>query len=541
MHLKDEKMFSCDVLVIGGGGAGIRAAIAARSTNSRVLMVSKSRIGQPTNTYISKAVIAASGLGNGKDNADVHAQDMIRSGRFLNDPAMVATIAQRAGSEIAFLQACGAHFGMDGQKPRLMHTPGHRYPRHVFGRNWKGSDIVLPLKRFAQAAGVGFLEHVFITRLLTSDSRIAGACGITQDGRFITIRAASVVLATGGYAQVFWNNNNAPGITGDGHALCYDLGLPLKDMEFVQFYPTARGKHGSRLLLNEKLLAQPGVSLKSKNGEDILKKRGMTDFMTVTRDQLAQVMIQEVREGIVVMDLDALPHDKATQLAPLLPASWWKGKKVFEVVPTAHFCMGGVITDSTGQTGVGGLFAVGEVTAGAHGANRLGGNALAEIFTMGAVVGETAGIHATTPGAPVSNGSMADTEKLRLEKAFTSRGSDPGKLTRELKQLMWKKVGIIRHHSELSEAVKMLCTACPEIRIASPAELIRSLEYMNMRQVSQMVCKAALHRTESRGSHFRADFPGEDNARWLQNIIIEKGTSGMACHAVAAKATPDRS
>ncbi len=408
-----------------------RAAIAAKETGARVLMASKSKIGQLSNTDISKGIIAASGLGQAEDNPDVHSADMMTGGRFLNDPAKTAEIAGRATREIAFLQNCGAKFGMDGQKFRLMHTAGHRFPRHVFSATWKGSDIVLPLKSYAKGIGVDFLENIFIARLLALDDVISGACGVTEDGRFVVIQASAVVLATGGYAQVFQNTNNVPGITGDGHALCYELGIPVQDMEFVQFYPTARGKHGSRLLLNERLLAQPGVALKNQNGEDILKKRGITDFMTVNRDQLAQLMMQEVRDGTVVMDLTALPDETATQMTPLLPASWWKGQKVFPVAPTAHFCMGGVVTDTAGQTGVRGLFAVSEVTAGAHGANRLGGNALAEIFTMGAAVGEAAGIAATANQIPAQIGPMAEAEKHRLENTFSNRGSAPDTLGRQ--------------------------------------------------------------------------------------------------------------
>lgn len=535
MLLNQEEKFSCDVLVIGGGGAGLRAAIAARAAGARVLMVSKSRIGQLTNTYISKGIIAASGLGNAEDNPDVHAQDIMAGGRFLNDPSKVAEIARRACSEIDFLQKCGARFGMDGDKLMLMHISGHRFPRHVFGKNWKGSDVVLPLKRSAQEAGIGFIEHVFITRLLTSDNRVAGACGITEDGRFITLQASSIVLATGGYAHVFRNTNNVPGITGDGHALCYDIGVPLQDMEFVQFYPTARGKYGSRLLLNEKLLAQPGVALKNRNNEDILKKRGISDFLTVTRDQLAQIMMQEAREGIVVMDLEALTDEKAALLAPILPALWWKGQKKFPVLPTAHFCMGGVVTDAAGRTGVRGLFAVGEVSAGAHGANRLGGNALAEIFTLGALVGEAAGIDTAASGPPAPVGAMAEAEKLRLEKTFSARGPSPGNLIQELKEMMWKNAGIIRRQTGLSQAVNLLDSPCPEARITSPMELIRFLEFLNMRKVSRMICAAALARTESRGSHFREDFPREDNERWKRNILIQKGEKGMDLHPVAVK------
>lgn len=232
------------------------------------------------------------------------------------------------------------------------------------------------------------------------------------------------------------------------------------------------------------------------------------------------------------MDLEALPHETAVQMTPLLPAPWWKGKKVFPVVPTAHFCMGGVVTDKSGNTGMRGLWAVGEVAAGAHGANRLGGNALAEIFTLGAVVGEVAGIEARANRTTSRIGPMAKAEKLRLEKAFSTQGLESEKIIQELKKMMWKNAGIIQCHTGLSQATDMLCSPCPGVRIASPSELIRYLEFLNMRLVSEMICIAALKRTESRGSHFRSDFPKEDNPYWLKNIRLQKGKTGIQCHAV---------
>ncbi|MBR9980665.1 MAG: FAD-binding protein [Desulfatitalea sp.] len=532
MRLNQEEVVLCDVLVIGGGGAGIRAAIAAKATGARVMMASKYRIGQSSNTNISKGIIACSGLGQSEDNSEVHATDMMSGGRFLNDAPKVAEITRRAVSEISFLQKCGVAFGMDGQKFRLMHTSGHRFPRHIYGENWKGSDIVVPLKRYAKEMGVIFMEHIFITRILTSDKGVAGACGVTPAGDLIPFQATAVVLATGGYAHVFRNTNNAPGITGDGQALCYDLGVPLQDMEFVQFYPTARGKNGTKLLLNEKLLVQPGVMLKNQHGEDILKKHGITDFMSLTRDHLAQLMMRESQEGTVYFDIEALSNEKAIPLTPLLPAPWWKGRKIFPVVPTAHFCMGGVKTDALGQTSLQGLFAVGEVSAGAHGANRLGGNALAEIFTMGAVAGAAAGTDALAARPSRMIGPMAKDEKLRLEETCSSTGLPPAHAMRELKELMWTNAGIIRCPEGLNYASALLRHPCPEIRITSSPELIHYLEYLNMRVVSKMVCMAALKRTESRGSHYRIDFPGEDNEQWLKNIVVQKESSGMVCHTV---------
>jgi succinate dehydrogenase/fumarate reductase flavoprotein subunit len=535
MQFNQEEILFCDVLVIGGGGAGLRAAIAAHEAGARVLLTSKSKIGQLSNTFISKGIIAASGLGKTEDNPDAHAADTIKGGRFLNDPFKVAEITRRARSEIGFLQKCGAHFGMNGQELTLLHIAGHRFPRHVFSKTWKGSGIVLPLKKYAQEIGVGFIEDFFVTCLLTLDDCIAGACGITKKGCFLTIQASSVILATGGYAHVFRNTNNVPGITGDGHALCYHIGIPLLDMEFVQFYPTARGRYGSSLLLNERLLAQPGVTLKNSKGEDILIKRGITDFMTVNRDQLAQVMAEEVQEGIVVMDMAALPDDIANQMAALLPASWWKGKKVFPVVPTAHFCMGGVATDAYGKTAMRGLFAVGEVAAGAHGANRLGGNSLAEIFTMGAVAGKAASIGANANSTSSRIGPIAKAEKLRLQNAFSHQGTAPEQMIHDLKEMMWENAGIIRCATGLSKAATMLLSPCPDICVKSPSDLIRYLEFLNLRLVSEMVCMAALKRTESRGSHFRSDFPKEDNEHWLKNLMLQKEASGMQCLEVPIK------
>ena len=186
--------------------------------------------------------------------------------------------------------------------------------------------------------------------------------------------------------------------------LAFDTGVALKDMEFVQFYPTARGKQGSRLLLYEKMLVQKGVVLKNSDGEDILRKNG-ADPAVITRDQLAQLIIKEIKDSPegkqrIIMDLESLSEQTAKELTQLLPSSWWKGEKTYEVVPTTHFCMGGIETDKWGATSVSGLFAVGEVTAGAHGANRLAGNALAEVFSMGSLVGEKAADLAMNTSSP---------------------------------------------------------------------------------------------------------------------------------------------
>lgn len=554
MKFDISEIVSCDVLVIGGGGAGLRSAIAAASSGARVLVVSKARIGRSTNTFLSKAVIAASGWGVPDDNAEVHARDTVEGGRFLNDISIVTRIAEQAKSEVAFLRDCGVRFDMENDRPRVMQTPGHRYARHVYGENWVGRDLVFPLMRHAAKKGVDFMAHVFVSRLLVSGNRISGAAGISRDNRFIVFKARAVVLATGGYAQIYLNTNNAPGITGDGQALAYEAGVGLKDMEFVQFYPTARGRRGSRLFLYEKMLAQKGVALKTDRDEDILKANGISDPLSVTRDQLAQIMMKATRgqfgcgpgqeekdtpilgagNRTVWMDLASLSEDIARKLTPLLPkAYWWKGQKRFNVMPTTHFCMGGVVIGHRGQTSLQGLFAVGEVTAGAHGANRLGGNALAEIFTMGSRVGETAGQYAMQAPAPALIEGRIEDEKRRLERLFHSKGVHSGRLIEELKTIMWHKAGIIRNKIGLQAALEQISGHWPRAAITDSRGLIAYLEFENMRLVAEMVGRAALLREESRGSHFRTDFSSEDNVNWLRNIVIHKGSTGLELGAVA--------
>jgi succinate dehydrogenase/fumarate reductase flavoprotein subunit len=542
MLLNRQEALSCDVLVIGGGGAGLRAAIAARSNKADVLLVSKTRVGRATNTYISKAVIASTGWGTGEDSQQAHLVDTVKGGRFLNDQAMVAQMAERAHSEIAFLKHCGVDFAMDKGRLRVQKTPGHRHPRHVRGMNWSGADLVLPLERRAKQLGVRFAGQVFVTRLLAAEDRVAGAAGITSDGRFLALHARAVVLATGGYAQIYANTNNAPGLTGDGQALAYHLGLPLKDMEFVQFYPTATGRHGSRLILYERLLTQPGVVLCNGRGGNILAHHGI-DPAEVTRDRLARLIAGELgHTGTpgqeIFMDLRGLSEETADRLAPIVPPKWWQGQKAFRVTPTAHFCMGGIVTDQWGETPLAGLFAVGEAAAGVHGANRLGGNALAEIFTMGSLVGEKAADRTGNSGTVTVPQNAFQKERSRLAGFHSNEGVSAKQQIRELKRLMWEKAGVIRQRSGLEEALKRLGEPRPRVKVSTPAGLVRLLEFKNMRQVASMVCRSALERTESRGSHYRTDYPAEDNRRWLKNIVLRKGSTGM--HVEAWPVTLDR-
>jgi len=539
--LRNVTIVSCDVLIIGGGGAGFRAAIQARESGVTVTVASKSRVGYGNNTYISKGTFAAAtGWRDPRDNPDVHLRDSMIGGRFINDRRLLKLVTQEAVSQIAFLQRCGVRFYERGGRIGVVHTPGHSYPRHVRTRDRSGRDFMIPLRAYAEKIGVRFMERVFITRLISSGGRIAGATGITEDGTLLVLAATSIVLATGGFAQAYLHNNNAAGMTGDGQALAFELGVPLKDMEFVQFYPTALGALGSRLFLYEAFIFQAGASLRNALGDDIIAKYGLNDPMAMTRDRLTRAVMQEILEGRgirggLIVDLSTVPEEELASLDPLLPAARTANDEELIVSPTAHFCMGGISIDDHAETIVSGLFAAGEVCAGVHGANRLGGNALAEAFAMGGVAGERAAQRARETDQPDLPQKELSAEKERLESFFSERGKDLVGLRHELKDVMWQKVGIIRGKDGLEKAleeIKEIGTSLKEVRIRDDRGLMRYLELEHMVLLSEMVCRSALLRTESRGAHYRSDYPEEDNDRWLQNSWIRKHGSAMKLEAV---------
>jgi len=535
--ITQEKM-TCDVLIIGSGGAGLRASIAAVSSGADVLMVSKNRIGHTTNTYLSKAIIASSGWGDDKDSSIVHSRDTLQGGRNLNNPGMVAQLAETIKAETALLKEWGVRFGEnENGKPSIIKIPGHSYARHLYGRNWKGSDLVLPLKRKAMESGVRFHENMFVSSLVVPDSKICGVTGISEEGKFLAIKAKTIILATGGFGHVFLNTNNAPGITGDGQALACEAGAVLQDMEFVQFYPTALGKRGSRILLYERILEQDGVVLRNSIGEDILVKNHAS--ADISRDQLARLIMREIledpeRRGTIIMDLGGLSKNMADSLSMLLPAQWFKGTRQFQVTPTTHFCMGGVVVDNHGETSCPGLFAAGEVTAGAHGANRLGGNALAEVIAMGALVGKAAADKAMVIDSISGFDGAVHKEKVRLEAMFLDQGERPKKVIQELKETMWLNAGIVRDQASLDMAMEIIMGREDiQALVLTSRDLIQFLEFRNMRLVAEMICRSALERTESRGAHFRKDFPKENIKDWVKNIQVNKTDSGLTLDQVS--------
>ncbi|MBA7609088.1 Fumarate reductase flavoprotein subunit [subsurface metagenome] len=526
MKLKGPEYINSDVLVIGGGGAGLEAAIKAREKGVNVLLVSKSQVGRGNNTVLSAAAFAAATGGrDAGDNPDVHVQDMLEGGCFINDRRLAFRMASKILGEVPLLESYGVPFQKEGERLVISLAPGHSYHRHFHGAHRRGTDFSVPLTEYAAKSGVKFIERVFISRLLAQSGEIAGAAGIDREGRLLVFSAPAVVLATGGLGQIYRYTNNAAGMTGDGYALAFNLGLPLRDMEFVQFYPTATG--GTRMILYEAFVFRTGAIIRNSRGEDILVKHNLQDPMLMTRDRLARAIMREILDGNdvdggLIIDLSPVTDENFNRLRRLLPTHTPEERREFIVSPTAHFCIGGIVTDEDTRTAIPGLFACGEVVGGAHGANRLAGNALTEAFAMGAIAGENAAPRAKETPVKKPDPAEISAEKSRLESLLGKEAGSTGELLKSLKNVMWYQAGIIRHQSGLKEAldkIRSIRTMAGKVQVTDIKGLSRWLELDNMLLGAELISQAALERTESRGAHYREDYPDEDPG-WQANLFI---------------------
>jgi succinate dehydrogenase/fumarate reductase flavoprotein subunit len=308
-------------------------------------------------------------------------------------------------------------------------------------------------------------------------------------------------------------------------------------MEFVQFYPTAAGKTGTRLVLYEDLVLDDNAVLRNAKGDDIVAAHGLDDAMTMTRDRLARAIMQEVLEGRgveggVIMDLSKASERYLNQYQSLFGTP---GNRSFIVSPTTHFCSGGVMINESTETRIPGLFAAGEVCAGVHGANRIAGNALSEVFAMGGIAGRNAASMAGEIGLPELPEKEITAERARLESIISHGNENLRELSRQVKEVMWYRASITRHARDLERALEKIeafNSRTGRLQLNHFAEVIRALELRNMLVSAEMVCRAALLRTESRGGHYRSDYPEEDNNQWLKNIVINKQDSGMKLKTV---------
>jgi succinate dehydrogenase / fumarate reductase flavoprotein subunit len=537
-----------DVLIIGAGGAGLRAAIEALAKGASVGVVCKSLLGKAHTVMAEGGIAAAMANVDTADGWKPHFRDTMRGGKFLNNWRMAQLHAQEAPDRVRELEQWGALFDRTDNGAILQRAfGGHTYKRlcHVGDRT--GLEMIRTLQDRGVQLGFDVYMECTVTRLLTNDGRIAGAFGYwRENGRFIVFKAKSIVMATGGIGKAWPVTSNSWEYTGDGMALAYEAGAELMDMEFVQFHPTGMvwppGVQG--LLVTEAVRGEGGI-LRNKLRERFMEKYDPKRMELSTRDVVARAIYTEVKEGRGTEHGGAyldISHKPADYVKKKLPSMYHQFKELadvdittgpMEVGPTCHYMMGGIRVDAeTAQSTVPGLFAAGEAAAGLHGSNRLGGNSLSDLL----VFGRRAGLAAAENAKRVSNVGISDAQIAEAEKEllapFSNAGAEsPYAVHRDLHKVMQSLVGIFRTAEDLKKAFAELeqlkaraAKASVEgSRLFNPGwHLARELR--SMLTVSEAVALSALARTESRGAHSRIDYPNYDPL-WEKkhNIIVREG------------------
>jgi succinate dehydrogenase / fumarate reductase flavoprotein subunit len=540
-----------DVLIIGAGGAGLRAALEALAQGAKVGVVCKSLLGKAHTVMAEGGIAAAMANVDQADDWRTHFRDTIRGGKFLNNWRMAQLHAQEAPDRVRELEQWGALFDRTADGDILQRAfGGHTFKRlcHVGDRT--GLEMIRTLQDRGVQLGIDVFMECTISRLLKDGDRIAGAFGYWREqGRFVVFRAKSIVMATGGIGKSYRITSNSWEYTGDGMALAYNAGADLLDMEFVQFHPTGMvwppGVQG--LLVTEAVRGEGGI-LRNKLGERFMEKYDPKRMELSTRDVVARSIYTEVREGRGTEHGGAyldISHKPAEYVKKKLPSMYHQFKELadvditagpMEVGPTCHYMMGGIRVEAeTAKSTVPGLFAAGEAAAGLHGANRLGGNSLSDLLVFGRRAGHAAAEHAkTVQNNPVDSGQVEDAAREMLVPFERQAGENPYTIHRDLQETMQNLVGIFRTKEDLTLALAELeklkeragRMSVEGSRLFNPGwHLAQDLK--SMLTVSEAVARCALTREESRGAHSRIDYPNVDPGWATKNNVIAREGSKM--------------
>ncbi len=583
-----------DVLIVGAGGAGLRAAIEAAAAGASVGLVCKSLLGKAHTVMAEGGIAAALAHVAERDTWQVHFRDTMVGGKLLNNPRMAELHAREAPARVRELERWGAVFDRtrDG---RILQRPfgGHTHPRLAHVGDRTGLEMIRTLQDRTVASGVTIYMECTVTRLLTAGDRVTGAIGYwRQDGQPVVFPAKAIVLATGGIGRIYEITSNSWEYSGDGQALAYLAGAELIDMEFVQFHPTGMvwppGVRG--LLVTEAVRGEGGI-LRNSLGErfmwrylpeDRRHEYAATDAEAIewvealtagqetkarrppelsTRDNVSRAIYTEVREGRgsphggVFLDISYLPPERVRQKLPSMYEQFKELADVditagpMEIGPTMHYMMGGIRVDAdTGATTRAGLYAAGEVAGGMHGANRLGGNSLSDLLVFGQRAGATAanaaaGERDTPEVAP----ALLQEAAAELDAPFErSNGEDPYILHEHLRATMQSLVGIFRVESDLADALAQIMelkTRWQNISADGPrsfnpgADLV--FELRNMLIVAEAVTRSAQTRTESRGAHSRIDYAETDEAWEHLNVVVCPDGDEMRVETSPTMVVPD--
>jgi succinate dehydrogenase / fumarate reductase flavoprotein subunit len=536
-----------DVLVLGSGGSGLRAAIAAAEAGAKTGLVCKSLLGK-AHTVMAEGGLAAS-LGNvaPEDNWQTHFQDTMFGAKYINNWRMAELHAREAPDRARELEHWGAVF--DRTPERLMSQRafgGHTYKRLVHIGDRTGLELIRTLQDKTVHSDVEVFMETTITRLLKDGDRVVGCFGYRRaSGEQISFSARALVLATGGSGRIYRITSNSQDCTGDGYALAYEAGTELVDMEFVQFHPTGMvfppGVAG--LLVTEAVRGEGGI-LRNALGERFMERYDPKRMELSTRDVVARSIYTEVKEGRgtphggAFLDVSHLDADYVRRKLPSMYDQFLElagvdiTKEPMQVGPTCHYFMGGVKVDSdNGASRVPGLFATGEATGGMNGANRLGGNSLGDLLVFGRRAGEGAAAAANAAGAVSLPAEEVAAAQAEIDGYLNGDGTEnPFEMHRELQTIMGDGAGIFRDREGLTAAIAKLEGLQERVgRLKAPSnrldynpgwQLCR--EVRNMLTVSHMIARGALMREESRGAHSRLDHTGYDDYWGEHNIVVHR-------------------
>jgi succinate dehydrogenase / fumarate reductase flavoprotein subunit len=574
--------YNYDVLVIGAGGAGLRAAIEASASGVSVGLVCKSLLGKAHTVMAEGGIAAALSNVDERDNWKVHFTDTMRGGQYLNNWRMAELHAKEAPDRVRELEAWGALFDRTKDGRILQRNfGGHKYPRLAHVGDRTGLEMIRTLQDYGIHQGIEVYMECTITTLLKDGERVVGGFGYKREtGQFIVFRAKAVVLATGGVGRAFKITSNSWEYTGDGHSLAYHAGAELIDMEFVQFHPTGMVWPPSvqGILVTEGVRGEGGILLNKENRrfmfDDIPElyrnqtadneeegwrytqgdRQARRPPELLTRDHVARCIVREIKEGRgsphngVFLDISWIKNklpNAAEHIKKKLPSMYHQFKKLadiditrepMEIGPTTHYIMGGIRVDAdTQMSTVAGLFAAGECGAGLHGANRLGGNSLSDLLVFGKRAGEFAAKFAKENKEGIIDAQEVETiAKQTLEPFEGLEGGSPYQVQYDLQEMMQDLVGIVRKEDELlkaKEELQKLKERSAIVRVTGNRQYNTgwhtALDLNNLLTVSEAITIAAVERKESRGAHFREDYPVKNEKAGKFNLVIFKGADGM--------------
>ena len=545
-EIMESKIIKTDVLIIGSGGAGCRAAIEVSNEGKKALIVSKGLSFRSGCTGMAEGGYnAALGLVDPEDSIEAHIKDTLKGGGYLNDPKLVDILINESPKRLKDLEEYGALFDRQ-ESGELNQRPfgGQTYRRTCFQGDRTGHEIMTALKEEILKRDIETIDEVMITQLILDPvesfmPKVIGAVGLDlKTSETIFFQAKAVILASGGAGQLYPVSSNTTQKNGDGLAIAWNAGADLIDLEEVQFHPTGMVYPDSRkgVLVTEAVRGEGGKLINSE-GERFMSR--YDDRMELaTRDVVARSIYNEIMEGrgtehggvyldVTHLDPELIEEKLETMLEQFLDVGVDIRKEPMEVAPTAHHHMGGLRINPDGSTSVENLFGAGEVCGGVHGANRLGGNALADTQVFGKIAGESAAA-ATDIAEFRYNNEAVEAEEARIKGLIKEGTINPIAMKEEIQQLMWEKVSIVRNEQNLKSALERLLEMKEELkdldvddRTQFNTSLITALEVINMVEVCILIVKSAILRRESRGAHFREDFP-ETNDAWKKSIVMSK-------------------